>query len=59
MIGLKILIDCPTTRPGVYLINASYSPFHIDAGRIAQLPETHGLVLREGVRAKPVAITIY
>lgn len=59
VIGLKTLIDCPTKRPGVYLINAFYSPYHIDADRIAQLPETHGLVLREVVRAKPVPITIY
>jgi hypothetical protein len=59
VIGLKTLIVCPTDQPGIYLVNASYSPFHIDADRIAQLPETHGLVLREGVRAKPVAITIY
>jgi hypothetical protein len=59
VIGLRTLIVCPTTRPGKYLINAFYSPYHIDADRIAQLPETHGLVLREDVKAKPVAITIY
>ena len=59
VIGLKTLIVCPTKQPGVYLINAFYSSYHIDADRIAQLPETHGLVLREGVQAKPVTITIY
>lgn len=58
-IGLKTTIDCPTKRRGKYLIDASYSPYHIDADRIAQLPETHGLVLRKVVRAKPVAISIY
>jgi hypothetical protein len=58
-IGAKTSILCPTDRPGKYLINASYSPYHIDADRIARLPETHGLVLREAVHAKPVAITIY
>jgi|HubBroStandDraft_6_1064221.scaffolds.fasta_scaffold158399_2 hypothetical protein len=59
LIGLKTLIVCPTSRPGKYLINGSYSPYHIDADRIAQLPETRGLVLREAVKATPVAITIY
>jgi hypothetical protein len=59
VIGLKTLILCPTNRPGAYLINAFYSPYHIDADRIAQLPETHGLILRNVVQAKPVAITIY
>ena len=59
VIGLKTLIVCPTTRSGRYVINGFYSPFNIDADRIAQLPETHGLVLRQEVQAKPVAITIY
>lgn len=59
IIGLKTAVTCPTKRPGKYLINASYSPFHIDADEVARLPETHGLVLRKGVQAKPVAISIY
>jgi hypothetical protein len=59
IIGLRTLVDCPTKRPGTYLIKASYSPFHLDADRIAQLPETRGLALREVVQAKPVTITIY
>jgi hypothetical protein len=59
IVGLKIRIVCPTKRRGKYLINAFYSPHNIDEERVAQLPETHGLVLRERVQAKPVAITIY
>jgi hypothetical protein len=59
IIGLKTAIGCPTKRPGKYLINAFYSPYHIDADEVARLPETHGLVLRKGVQAKPVAISIY
>ncbi len=59
IIGLKTSILCPTKRPGRYLINAFYSPYHIDTDEVARLPETHGLVLRKGVQAKPVAISIY
>jgi hypothetical protein len=59
IVGLKTAIDCPTKRPGKYLINAFYSPYHIDADEVARLPETRGLVLRKGVQAKPVAISIY
>ncbi len=59
VIGLRTLIVCPTTQPGVYLIDGFYSPYHVDADAVAQLPETRGLVLRERVEAKPVAITIY
>ena len=59
IIGLKTAIDCPTKRPGKYFINAFYSPYHIDADEVARLPETHGRVLRKGVRAKPVTISIY
>ena len=59
IIGLKTAIGCPTKHPGKYLINASYSPYHIDADEVARLPETHGRVLKKGVRAKPVAISIY
>ena len=59
IIGLKTAVDCPTKRPGKYLINASYSPYNIDADEVARLPETHGLVLQESVQAKPVAISIY
>ena len=59
IIGLRTAIDCPTKRSGKYLINAFYSPYNIDADEVANLPETHGLVLRKGVRAKPVAISIY
>jgi hypothetical protein len=58
IIGLKIAIGCPTKRPGRYLINAFYSPYHIDADEVARLPETHGLILRKVVPAKPVAISI-
>ena len=59
IIGLKTAVDCPTKRPGKYLIKAFYSPTHIDADEVARLPETHGLVLRKSVQAKPVAISIY
>jgi|SRR5882672_10033364 len=59
IVGLRTAVLCPTKRPGKYLINASYSPFNIDADEVAQLPETHGLVLRKDVRAKPVLISIY
>jgi hypothetical protein len=59
IIGLKTSISCPTKRPGKYLINAFYSPYHIDADRVAQLPETRGLVLLKEVKAKPVAVSIY
>jgi hypothetical protein len=59
IIGLKTNIDCPTKRSGKYLINAFYSPYHIDADEVAGLPETHGLVLRKSVQANPVAISIY
>jgi hypothetical protein len=59
IIGLTTAIGCPTKRPGKYLINASYSPYHIDADEVARLPQTHGLVLRKVVQAKPVAIVIY
>ncbi|MGA8223226.1 MAG: hypothetical protein WB780_16365 [Candidatus Acidiferrales bacterium] len=59
IVGLKISVDCPTKRSGKYLINAFYSPYHIDADEVARLPETHGLVLRKVVQAKPVAISIY
>jgi hypothetical protein len=59
IVGLKTAILCPTKRPGNYLINAFYSPYHIDAEEVARLPETHGLVLRKAVQAKPVAISIY
>jgi hypothetical protein len=59
IIGLKTTVDCPTKQPGKYLINAFYSPFHIDADEVARLPETHGRVLKKGVQAKPVAISIY
>ena len=59
IIGLKTTLTCPTKRPGKYLINAFYSPYHIDGDEVARLPETHGLVLRKGVQAKPVAISIY
>lgn len=58
-IGLKTSLNCPTKRPGKYLIDAWYSPYHPDGDRVAQLPETRGLVLRTGVHAKPVAISIY
>jgi hypothetical protein len=59
IVGVKTTISCPTKRPGQYRINAFYSPYHADSERIAQLPATHGLVLREGVQAKPVTISIY
>jgi hypothetical protein len=59
IVGLKTTLPCPTKRPGQYLINAFYSPYHADAERVAQLPATHGLVLRKSVRAKPVTISIY
>ena len=58
IIGLRTAVGCPTKRPGKYLINAFYSPFHVDADEIARLPETQGRVLRKGVQAKPVAISI-
>jgi hypothetical protein len=59
VIGLRTTIDCPTKRPGKYLIEAFYSPYHIDSDRVAQLPETHGLVLQKEVQAKPVGVSIY
>ena len=59
IVGLRTTINCPTKRRGKYLIKASYSPFHIDADEVAQLPETRGRVLRKNVQAKPVAISIY
>jgi len=59
IIGLNTAVGCPTKLPGKYLINAFYSPYHIDADEVARLPETHGLVLRKGVQAKPVLISIY
>ena len=59
LVGLRTAISCPTKRPGKYLINAFYSPFNIDADEVARLPETNGLVLRKGVQAKPVLISIY
>jgi hypothetical protein len=59
IVGLKTAILCPTKRPGKYLINASYSPYHIDADDVARLPETHGRVLKKGVQATPVTISIY
>jgi hypothetical protein len=59
IVGLRTAVVCPTKRPGKYLINAFYSPTHIDADEVARLPETHGLVLRKSVQAKPVAISIY
>src|SRR5580704_13413370 len=40
IIGLKTAISCPTKQPGKYLINAFYSPYHIDADEVARLPET-------------------
>lgn len=59
IIGLRTTVNCPTKRPGKYFIEAFYSPFNIDADAVAQLPETHGLVLRDVVHAKPVLISIY
>ena len=59
IVGLKTAIPCPTKQPGKYLINAFYSPYHIDAEEVARLPETHGLVLLKAVQAKPVTISIY
>jgi hypothetical protein len=59
IIGVKTAVGCPTKRRGKYLINAFYSPYHIDAERVAQLPETNGRVLQKGVTAKPVMISIY
>lgn len=59
IIGLKTAIVCPTRRHGKYLINASYSPFHVDSESVARLPETHGLVLQRVVEAKPITISIY
>jgi hypothetical protein len=59
IIGLRTTIACPTKRPGQYLINAFYSPYHIDADGVAQLPETHGLVLRKNIQAEPVKISIH
>jgi hypothetical protein len=59
IIGLRTAVVCPTKRPGKYLIEALYSPYHIDADEVARLPQTHGLVLRKVVQAKPVVISIY
>jgi hypothetical protein len=59
IIGLKTVLVCPTKRPGKHLINASYWPYHIDGDAVAKLPQTHGLVLRKAVQAKPIAISIY
>lgn len=59
IIGLRTAIDCPTKKPGKYLVNAAYSPFQIDADEVARLPETHGRVLRKVVQAVPVAISIH
>jgi hypothetical protein len=59
VVGVKTSISCPTKRRGKYLIDAFYSPYHIDAERVAQLPETHGLVLLKEVHAEPVGISIY
>jgi|HubBroStandDraft_6_1064221.scaffolds.fasta_scaffold111461_2 hypothetical protein len=59
IVGLKTSIGCPTKQRGKYLINASYSPYLVDAESVAQLPETHGLVLKRVVQAKPVTISIY
>ena len=36
-----------------------YATSFLATARVARLPETHGLVLRKGVRAKPVLISIY
>jgi len=58
IIGLATTLLCPTKQHGQYLINGFYSPFHFDSDRIAQLPETHGLVLRKVVQAKSVKISI-
>jgi hypothetical protein len=59
IVGLKTTIPCPTKRRGQYHINAFYSPTDINADKVAQLPETHGLVLQKSVQAKPVTISIY
>lgn len=59
IVGLKMTVLCPTKRRGTYLISGFYSPYHIDAERVGQLPDTHGLVLRKVVQAKPIAISIY
>jgi len=59
IVGLKTTLNCPPKRSGQYLINAFYAPTHGDAEKVAQLPETHRLVLREDVQANPVTISIY
>jgi len=59
VVGLRTSVMCPTKQPGRYLISGRYSPYHIDADDVAQLPETQGRVLREALQAKPVAISIY
>jgi hypothetical protein len=58
IVGLKTSIGCPTKQRGKYLIDAFYSPYLVDAESVAQLPETHRLVLKRVVQAKPVAISI-
>jgi len=59
IVGLRTAVRCPPKRRGKYFINADYSPFNIDADEVARLPETHGLVLRKSIRARPVLTSIY
>ena len=59
IIGWRTKILCPTHRRGKYWIRATYNPGLHSTNRVAELPETRGLVLAKPVDAKPEEISIY
>jgi hypothetical protein len=59
LIAWRTILGCLTHRRGKYRIRASYNPREIDTERVAELPDTKGLVLRQPVEAKRVEVSIY
>jgi hypothetical protein len=51
---LDMGIDCPPVKRGAYRIQAAYSPDYPQTDKVAELPETHGLVLRERIQGELV-----
>lgn len=51
-------ISCPPNKPGAYRLRAAYSPNYPQTEKVADLPETHRLVLHNRIEADLVSIEI-
>jgi hypothetical protein len=55
---LEMRISCPPNKAGAYRIQAAYSPDYPETDKVAELPETRGLVLHKRIQAELVGIDV-